>query len=349
VATEATQEQSGTVHELHQRALVINGLTNLLRYPSRPRYDFPLPGIMREGGVTGALFTMAVTEDFKTTAARFADVLRAVDADPGARIARRAEDLRVAKRNGETCVILGLQGSEPIDGNLSYLDLLHRLGLRVLQLTYQRRNLAGDGCGEAADAGLSVFGRDLVRECNELGILIDLSHVGYRSTMETIEASEQPVAFTHVNMHAHNPLPRNKTDEQIKRLTERGGVVGINAIARLLSPEGEERGATLDEFVDQIDYVIQLAGPDSVGIGLDVNEDMTEEDFLERRKGFLKDFPELSSGKEFPFSHYYVRDLSMRTLPVLTDALVERGYDDEDVLKVLGGNFLRLFDTVWKE
>lgn len=329
--------------------MIINGLANLLRYPSRPRYEFALPEIMREGGVTGALFTMAVTEDFKTTAARFADVLTAIDTDPGTRIARTAEDLRAAKASHEPCIIFGLQGSEPLDGNLSCLDLLHRLGLRVLQLTYQRRNLAADGCGEPADAGLSVFGRTLVRECNNLGILIDLSHVGYRSTMEAIEISEQPVAFTHVNMHAHNPLPRNKTDEQVSFLAERGGVIGVNAIARLLSPHGEERGASLDEYVDQIDYVVQLVGSDAVGIGLDVNEDMTEEDFLERRKGFLRDFPELSSGNEFPFEHYYVRGLSMRTLRSLTDALLKRRYNEDEVLKILGGNFLRLFDSVWKD
>ncbi|MEA2329875.1 MAG: rane dipeptidase [Thermoleophilaceae bacterium] len=334
--------------ELHRRATVINGLTNLLRYPTRRNLEFPLPEIMRRGGVTGALFTMAVTEDFKTTVTRFTDVLSAMEGPAPARVARTADDLRAAKAADEPCVIFGFQGSEPLEGSLTYLDLFHRLGLRVLQLTYQRRNLVGDGCGEPADGGLSVFGRTLVRECNELGILVDLSHVGYQSSMDTIEHSEAPVAFTHVNMHAHNPMPRNKTDEQIKLLAERGGVVGINAIARLLSPHGEDRGATMDEFVDQIEHVVQLVGPDAVGIGLDVNEDMSEEDFLERRKGFLKDFPELSTGKEFPFQHYYVQDLSMGTLPKLTQKLVDRGYSDEDILKILGGNFLRLFDEVWK-
>jgi membrane dipeptidase len=348
MASESTTVDQQRATNLHERATVINALTNLLRYPTRRDPEFPLPEIMRRGGVTGALFTMAVTEDFQTTVTRFTDVLTAMDGPAPARVARTGDDLRAAKAAGEAAIIFGFQGSEPLDGSLTYLDLFHRLGLRVLQLTYQRRNLVGDGCGEPADGGLSVFGKQLVRECNELGILVDLSHVGYRSTMDAIEHSETPVAFTHVNMHAHNPMPRNKTDEQIKALAERGGVVGINAIARLLSPHGEDRGATMDEFVDQIEHVIQLVGPDAVGVGLDVNEDMTEQDFLERRKGFLKDFPELSTGKEFPFEHYYVSDLSMGTLPRLTEKLVERGYSDDDIVKILGGNFLRLFDEVWK-
>jgi membrane dipeptidase len=172
--------------------------------------------------------------------------------------------------------------------------------------------------------------------------------VGARATRETIEASERPVAFTHVNLHAYHPVPRNKTDEEIRALAARGGVLGINAVARLLSPHGRERGATLDEFLDQIDLVAELVGPQHVGLGLDINEGMTEESFLARRKGFLAKYPELRFGGDFAFEHYYVTGLStMANMRSITAGLLGRGWAQDDVIGVLGGNFMRLLGTVW--
>ncbi len=227
--------------------------------------------------------------------------------------------------------------------------MLARLGLRICQLTYQRRNLAADGAGEPANAGLSLFGRELVAALNRNGVLIDLSHTGSRSTLETIELSEAPVAVTHACLQRFNPVPRNKSDEEIKALAARGGVFGMNAIARLLSPTGGQEGATIAQFVDQIDYLVELVGVDHVGLGLDISEGLTPELFEQRRKGFLTDFPELRLGGDFPYEHYYVFGLqSMASMRLITETLVERGYGDDDVLKILGGNFVRLFGEVWR-
>jgi membrane dipeptidase len=344
----AASERSRT---LQADALIINGLGSLLRPPGLEGEPFVLPEIMSEGGVTAVNYTVAVTEDFPETARLMAGLLAAIDRSrsPRARVALSSDDLREAKALGEVAIILGFQGSEPLSGSFANLELFYRLGLRILQLTYQRRNLAGDGCGEPADAGLSLFGRELVGHCNRLGILIDLSHTGYKSTMETIELSSAPVAFTHVNMHALNAIPRNKTDEQIRFLAERGGIVGINAIARLLSPQGRDRGASVSEFVDQIEHVNQLVGIDHVSIGLDVVEDMTEDDFELRNQTFFASFPELKAGGSFPFENYYVRDLSMRRILPLIDELVERGYSDQDIKKILGENLLRVYEQAWQQ
>ena len=142
-------------------------------------------------------------------------------------------------------------------------------------------------------------------------------------------------------------MRRNKTDEEIKALAARGGVMGVNSIARLMSPHGKERGATIAEFVDQIDGVVDLVGIDHVGIGLDISEGMTREDFEERKTSFLGKFPELG-GADFAFEHYYPTGLdSMTKTPAITETLVARGYADEDVLKILGGNFMRLLEQVW--
>jgi membrane dipeptidase len=312
---------------LHEQAVIVNGLAGgKVSMPTSPTSEFRLPEIMRAGGVTAANLTVSFRDGFAVTVRNLSHLLRAVDASGDRiRVARTADDIREAKRAGVPAVILGLQNSDPIEGSLEYLDILHRLGLRVVQLTYQRRNLAADGCGEPADAGLSVFGRELVGELNRLGILIDLSHTGVRSTLEAIELSRTPVSFTHACVYAKNPLRRNKTDEEIRALAARGGVLGIN---------------------DQIDYVVELVGVDHVGIGLDISEGMTRDDFELRKVSFLAQFPEL--GGDFAFEHYYATGLdSMANAIAITERLVDRGYPDDDVLKILGGNFLRLFDEVW--
>ncbi len=340
---------SPRAEELHARAIVINALCSSNSTPKKADAEFGLPEIMNDGGVTAVNLTISVKDDFKTTIATFTHLLNAIDrrADD-VRLARTAADIRAAKAAGVPAIVAGFQNSDPFDGNLAYVSLFARLGLRISQLTYQRRNLAADGTGEEADAGLSVFGRSLVQELNKERILIDLSHTGERSSLETIELSSAPVAVTHACLQSFNPVRRNKTDETIKAMAARGGVFGMNAIARLISPNGNAEGATVEQFVDQIDYLADMVGIDHVGLGLDINEGLTPEGFAERRKGFLTEFPELRMGGDFPFEHYYAFGLtSMRNMRAITETLVRRGYSDEDVLKVLGGNFLRLFEEVW--
>ncbi len=335
--------------ELHRRALIFNGLAGSSALPQGRDADWDLPAIMRDGGITSANLTLALNEGFKATSVRMSNLLRAIDRYDGVRVARTVDDILAAKAEGGVAIAMGFQNTDPIEGNLAYLDLFHRLGLRIVQLTYQRRNLVADGGGEPANGGLSVFGRDLVAELNRLGILIDLSHTGVRSTLETIEASADPVSITHACLQHFTPVARNATDEEVKALAARGGVFGMNAIARLISPTGRQDGATIEQFVDQIDYLVELVGIDHIGIGLDINEGMTPEVFEARRKGFLTEFPELTMGGDFPFEHYYASGLtSMRHVDRITDALVRRGYGDDDVIKILGGNFVRLLRAVWK-
>jgi membrane dipeptidase len=318
--------------------------------PRSPDAPFDLPDAMRRGGVTAVNLTVSVSDGFRATCTNLSNLLCAVDrrAHEGVRIGRTVDDIVTAKADGGVAIIVGFQNSDPIEGSFSNLDLFHRLGLRIMQLTYQRRNLAADGKGEPMDAGLSVFGRELVGELNRRGILIDLSHTGTASTLEAIGLSEAPVAITHSCLQRFNPVARNATDEEVKELAARGGVFGMNAIARLISPTGRQEGATVDQFVDQIDYLVELVGIDHVGLGLDINEGLTPELFEERRRGFLTAFPELRMGGDFPFEHYYAFGLTtMGNTPLITDALVRRGYADEDVTKILGGNFLRLLEDVW--
>jgi membrane dipeptidase len=276
--------------------------------------------------------------------------LHAIDrqAEQGVRVIRTVADIRAAKDAGEAGIIIGFQNSDPFEGHLPYVELFHRLGLRICQLTYQRRNLAGDGTGEPANAGLSLYGRELVGELNRLGILIDLSHTGTAGCLEIVELSTAPVAVTHSCLKSLNDVSRNTDEEVAKAVARRGGVFGVNAIARLLSPKGRQQGATIEQYVDVVDHLVDLLGVDHVGIGLDINEGLTPELFAERQKGFLSDFPELRMGGDFPFEHYYVFGLtSISKVRGITAELVRRSYSDEDVMKILGGNFFRLFEQVW--
>ncbi len=347
-----TETLDAHAEEVHRRALVFNALVGSGAVPATPDADFTLPPIMHAGGVTGVNLTVALRGGFAETARRMVRTSGVIDrlaaGGEDVRVARTTADLREAKASGGSAIVFGFQNGGPIEDEVEHLTAFYELGLRILQLTYQRRNLIADGCGEPADAGLSTFGRAVVAEANRLGVLIDLSHVNARATRETIEESAHPVSFTHVNLTAYHPVPRNKSDEEIRALAARGGVVGINAVARLLSPRGRERGATIDEFLDQVDHVAELVGPEHVGLGLDINEGMTEEQFMARRQGFLREFPELRFGGDFAFEHYYVTGLdSMAHLRRITAGLLARGWSDDDVVGVLGGNFMRLLDVVW--
>jgi membrane dipeptidase len=348
----SVRESAGQrVEELHDRAIVINGLSGSMALPRGKNASFELPRLMREGGVTATNLTVSVHDGFHQTSTNLAHLLQAVDrlADEGVRVVRTVADIRAAKEAGEAGIIVGFQNSDPFEGRLEYVDLFHRLGLRICQLTYQRRNLAGDGTGEPANAGLSLYGRELVAELNRLGILIDLSHTGTAGCLETVELSTAPVAVTHSCLKSFNDVSRNTDEEVAKAVGRTGGVFGVNAIARLLSPTGRQEGATIAQYVDLVDYLVDLIGIDHVGIGLDVNEGLTPELFEARQKGFLTDFPELRMGGDFPFEHYYVFGLtSVSKVRIVTEELVRRDYADEDVVKILGGNFLRLFEQVWR-
>ena len=140
----------------------------------------------------------------------------------------RLRTIRAAKEEGRTGVIFGFQNSSPIEEDLDLVEVFYRLGVRVIQITYNDLNFVGAGCYERKDVGLSQFGVDLVKEMNRLGMVVDLSHVGYQTTMEAIEVSSQPVWFSHANPMALKQHCRNKTDKQVKFLVSKGGVVGVN-------------------------------------------------------------------------------------------------------------------------
>jgi membrane dipeptidase len=229
-----------------------------------------------------------------------------------------ADDILRAKELGKVALILSMEGAEGLEGDLSVLRVCYRLGLRVLGITWNRRNEAADGIGEIrAGGGLTRFGVDLVKECKRLGIVIDVAHLAPAGVEDVLELSKSPVVATHANCYALWPHARNLTDAQLEAIARTGGVVGVTPVPPFLGKD--EMHSHLSVLLDHIDHMVSVMGEDGVGLGMDFDGvgDMRTE------------------GIE-----------NVSKLPNLTRGLVERGYTDEAISKILGGNFLRVLREV---
>lgn len=228
------------------------------------------------------------------------------------------DDIRRAKAAGKVALLLSMEGAEGLGGDLRALRTFYKLGLRSLGLTWNRRNEAADGTGEArTGGGLSNFGASLVKECNRLGILLDLAHLAPAGIRDALELSEAPVVVTHANCYALWPHIRNLTDAQLETIARKGGVVGVTAVPIFLG-ENPQRNR-LSTLLDHLDRMVKVMGVDHVGMGMDfdgINDSRVEG----------------------------IEDVS-RFVNV-TRALDQRGYTPDDIKKILGGNFLRVLGEV---
>lgn len=297
-----------------------------------------------EGGVTAVNATVNIWDSLEQNVDEFAHWLRSFRARSEQILqVRSVDDIRRAEREGKAGIILGWQNLSPMEGDFQRLEVFHALGLRIAQLAYNYRNLVANGCYERADDGLSRFGLMTVQKMNELGILIDLSHVGDRSSRDAIEASESPVAFTHCNLREFWDVPRNKPSDLVRLLVERGGVIGANQFPRFL-PRGFE--STLDDFLDAIESLIEVAGVDHVGVASDFCEgqDMEYWRYLRRMHGTTK-----MGEPEVPRPDPTVRGLEDASeFPLVAQGLRSRGFREDEIAKVMGGNWLRLYAEVWR-
>ena len=336
--------KSDAQKRLYDEAVVIDGL-NVSNWDSPAVYRS-----LHRGGITAVNVTVATWEGYLETLDKTSAWLRRLEKKQDILTqVKVTEDILRAKRDGKVGVILGWQNATPVENDLARLALFHRLGVRVIQLTYHERNLLGDGCFERVDGGLSGFGVEAVREMNRLGILIDLSHVGDRTTLETIELSREPVAFTHANARSYHDHRRNKTDEALKLLAERGGVVGATCIRSFLR-NGYD--STIEDYVDAIDYLVGMVGIYHVAIGTDYTQDQPESfwRYIGSQQGTK--FPSTfnDGSKRYHETLNYPPGLETPDrLANLVEPLLKRGYTDVDVAAVLGGNWLRLFQQVWRD
>jgi len=250
------------------------------------------------------------------------------------------EDIATAHREGRIGIIFGSQTGTMVERDISRWTILHKLGLRVCQPTYNERNELGDGCMEPENRGLTSYGRQAVQEMNRLGIVVDLSHVGERTALDATEHSKKPVIYSHSNAKAITPSRRNITDEQMKAVAATGGVMGISSFSMMTYKTLGER-PTLDDFLDHIDYAVGLIGIDHVGIGSDIFESYTKLSWTSSTK------------RMYPMPYEYETKVAegfmyVSELPNVIRGLIGRGYSDADMEKILGGNWLRIFSEVWQ-
>ncbi len=328
--------------KLYDESLVIDGL-NVSNWDSPAVYDS-----LSLGGVTAINATIATWEGFAETLDNIsAWSLRFKERSDSITLVETVDDILEAKRNGRTGIILGWQNATPIENDLDRLGLFHRLGVRIVQVTYHERNLLGNGCYERRDDGLSHFGADTVAEMNRLGILVDLSHVGEKTTLDAIETSRKPVAFTHANARSYHDVVRNKTDEALRALADRGGVVGVTCIVTFLRTGYE---STVDDYAEAIDDMVGRVGIDHVGIGTDYTQDQPESfwRYIGSQQGTKYPSTFDDGTARYQDRQLYPQGLEMPDkLPNLTDALVRRGHGSAEIEKILGGNWLRLLRDAW--
>ena len=324
------------IRALHRDAVVIDGL--VVSNWSRAVFE-----AMRAGGVTAANCTCSVWENFRDTCANLARFERWF-ADHGDLIAkvRTTADIARAKRDGKVGIILGFQNTSAFEDRLEAVAFFKAAGVGIVQMTYNTQNLVGSGCYESRDGGLSDWGREVVAEMNRVGVLCDLSHVGPNTSREVILASAKPVAYSHCLPAGLKAHPRNKSDEELRFIADRGGFVGVTMFPPFLAQGAQ---ATVDDVVAAIDYVIDRAGEGCVGIGTDFTQGHGADFFawITHDKGDarkLTEFGEISFAKGFE---------TLADYPALTAAMARAGWAEAKIRKVLGLNWLRLLGEVWGE
>jgi membrane dipeptidase len=265
-------------------------------------------------------------------------------------IVRRHDDLARAKKDGTLGLILGFQNTEMLGRDLGRLDMFRQLGVLVIQLTYNTRNLIGDGCLEPGDAGISELGRDAITRMNALGVAVDLSHCGTRTTATGIAASVKPPLITHSGCREVYRHPRSKEDRELKAMADKGGVLGIYLMPFLGGAEGPKKASTGDAVIRHIEHAIKVCGADHVGIGSDMSVSPIEEspEYLQAERAFAEGRARLGNQAPDEDRPLYIPDLNHpRRLEAIAERLAARGHTSAVIEKVIGGNFQRAFKEIW--
>lgn len=338
---EATEER---IARLHRHGLVDLHFDLLMDlYEKRDRSNVLATDFLPEfeAGDVGVIATALYLDDrylpemaLRVALAQIARLYTEVAESKRFAICRSYREILQARTAGRIALLITMEGAEPLGSDLDLLRVFFELGVRSLCLTHVRRNAAGDGglfaASGSAKGGLTPFGRELVRECEKLGVIIDLAHISPAGFDDICEMATKPLIVSHTNARRYFDIERNVSDEQIKMVGERGGVMGINAV--LVSPRQEE--ATLDRYIDHIEHVRDLIGIEGVALGFDFFEFIVRQWSEADRKTRLTHahfIPDLTD-------HSHSRGLTRR--------LIERGFSDDEIEKILFRNWMRIFEQL---
>lgn len=342
----------------YRDAVVIDGLGgpgSLTSEPGQPLTDAELKDV-RDSGLSAVLITVGAVGTtppdgaFKGLVRDILYTERGIERHPDtfARV-RTAADIIAAKKVKRTGLIYGVQDGVAFETNLELLEDLHQLGLRVIQPTYNRRNLLGDGCMETANAGLSRAGVEAIERMNALNILVDLSHCGRQTAADAIRLSKQPVAFTHTGCAALVDHPRHRTDAELRAVADKGGVSGVFFMPYLTG--GKQ--PTAADIIRHLEHMIDVAGEDHVSIGTDgsISADVVDQKY---KDAFAADTRQrkaagIAAPGETEDGYLFASDLNTpRRFETLGQMLADKGHSATRIEKILGRNLLRVFSEVWR-
>jgi membrane dipeptidase len=332
-----------SAEQIHREAIVIDATCPLLTN------DATHLDLYKQGGAT------AVAPTIRANTGTSADAIlmfgywnRLAREREDVVLVRCADDIVAAKKNGHIGVIMHFQGTEVLDRSIDIIDAYQAMGLRQVQITYNKRCHVGDGIEEESDAGLSRYGRSVVRRLNETRIVVDCSHTGLRTSLDAIEVSTAPVILSHANSRVVRNVPRNVPDELYKAIAASGGVIGAVGFPNFVAVQAKP---TLNQFIDHIEHIATLVGIDHVGLGIDYYlgqhpfspEDAAKALFRERVKMGVW------SADSYPEPPYFYPE-GIETpdkLGSISAGMLARGFTEQDIKKVLGENWMRVYRQVW--
>ena len=320
--------------EIHQKAIVFDGhCDTILDIINKDRslseksdvghLDIPR---MKEGGVNVQFFAVFIEDIYKPNRSlkRTMQLIDCIDREVEKNqndisLVLNSKQIKEVTDAGKIAAILSIEGGEALEGDLGVLRMLYRLGVRLLTLTWNQRNQIADGVGESrTGSGLTEFGLKVIDEMNKLGILIDVSHLSESCFWDVVKRSKSPIVASHSNCYSLCSHIRNLKDEQIKAIAEKGGIIGVTFVPDFLT--NEKRGATIKDIAEHIDYLVKIVGVDYVGLGSDFDGTKA-----------------LPLGLE-----------GVDKVPNITEEMLNRGYKTEEIKKILGENWLRVFKNVVK-
>ncbi len=299
---------------------------------------------MREGGVDAVHVTIAYHENFRETVLNIEKWNRWFEQYPDLIFhGEWASDVQKARETGRTAIFFGFQNPSPIEDDIGLVEVLHKLGARFMQLSYNNQSLLATGCYEAEDPGITRMGKQVIKEMNRVGLVVDMSHSADRSTIEAAEISERPITITHANLHAWQPALRNKRDDVVRAVTDNGGMMGFSLYPHHLKGKGD---CTVESFCEMIADAADKFGAEHFGIGSDLCQDQPDSVVEWMRVGRWSkeiDYGEGSaSAPGFPPMPHWFED--NRHFGNIEAGLKAKGFSDQDVAGLMGDNWFRFFD-----
>ncbi|WP_287419011.1 dipeptidase [Reinekea sp.] len=322
---------------MHSDLIVIDGL----QYSNWDRTIFEQ---LHQGGVTMVHATIVYHEQIRETLLRIAEWNRHFEQSSDLIMpVKSAADIRLAKQLGKVGIMFGAQNCSPIEDDIGMVEVMRELNLMIMQLTYNNQSLLACGCYESEDSGVTRFGRQVIKEMNRVGMIVDMSHSAERSTLEAIEISERPIVISHANPNTFHMAKRNKSDRVLKALGASGGLLGFS-----LYPFHLKNGSdcTLNEFCDMVADTAELMGVDHIGIGTDLCQEQPHSVLEWMRNGRWSKDTDYGEGSkanaDWPKPLAWFRD--SRDFPNITNGLLARGFSPSEVAKIMGQNWLNLLD-----